>query len=116
MPIDWNDYHPNFKTRGPAYIKRKKYTCEECGRKRGDEYLTKGGKIDTIVIQAHHPNHDRMNPKAKLVALCEPCHLKADGGYHQKIRKRNAKEAELEAGQMILPGFEEKKKRGKKVS
>lgn len=108
-----NWYHPNFFTRGPWCIKRAKYTCLHCGRKRGDAYITEKGKPDTIVIQAAHVNHDPKNPRAKLMALCKPCHMSYDGYAHWKTKRRKAREAQLGAGQLELPLF---KQRSRKVS
>lgn len=76
-----------------------------CGRKRGEEYRTKEGKLDKIVIQAHHPNYDKMNPRAKLVAICEPCHRKIEGVHCGNVKRQQAREAEIQAGQMMLPEF-----------
>jgi 5-methylcytosine-specific restriction endonuclease McrA len=109
MPIDKNKYHPNFHKRRDYCIKRAKYTCQQCFKKRGDRYVTQQGKIEEVVIQAAHINHDPMNPRAKLKALCTQCHMKYDGdnhGKHAALTKRRKKiEKQLEDGQLYLPGF-----------
>jgi hypothetical protein len=74
-----------------------------------EQVCTNEGKSKKVIIQAHHPNFDKMNPRAKLVALCEPCHLRADSEHNLQVKRQQAREAEIEAGQMMLPGF------GKKV-
>jgi len=56
-----------------------------------------------------------MNPRAKLVALCEPCHLKADGKHNIQVKRQKVREAKLQAGQMELPGFKGKGKRKKVI-
>jgi 5-methylcytosine-specific restriction endonuclease McrA len=101
-----NWYHPNFFTRGPYCLKRAKYTCQHCGIKRGEEYTTKEGRIDKAVIQAAHVNHDPANQRAKLIALCKPCHLRYDGPMHGKkagqTRKRKNIQKQIDNGQLTF--------------
>lgn len=106
-----NWYHPNFFTRGPSCIKRAKYTCQHCGKKRGDEYRAETGRIDCVVIQAAHVNHDPANPRAKLIALCKQCHMSYDSPTHIQTKKRKKREAMIAAGQLEL--FTERKRRRK---
>ncbi|OLD63811.1 MAG: hypothetical protein AUF65_01505 [Chloroflexi bacterium 13_1_20CM_50_12] len=125
MPIDKSLYHPNFKKRGPACVKRAKYICQECGVKKGTERISKRGNPFKEQIHAHHVNYDIWNARAKLIALCTRCHLKADREHHAKNQRRTyyrkEYEAQVQIGQMtfnwrvreIIP-LKEKKKRGKK--
>lgn len=107
MPIDRSQYHPNFARRSQICLRRAKYTCQQCGRKRGEEFTAKSGRTEKGTIQAHHPNHDPMNSRAVLVALCEQCHLEADREYraqrqHRTIRRKQ-RQALISAGQLELP-------------
>lgn len=115
MPIEKSRYHPNFSKRAAYCVKQAKYTCQQCFKKRGDRYITQQGKIEEVVIQAAHINHDPMNPRAKLRALCTQCHMKYDGPNHGKnaalTRKRKEVETQLDAGQLFLPGFRPKVKK-----
>jgi 5-methylcytosine-specific restriction endonuclease McrA len=99
-------YHPNFFKRAQYCIKRAKYTCQHCGIKRGEEYITKGGNTDKAVIQAAHVNHDPTKARAKLIALCKPCHLKYDGPMHGekagKTKGRKKVQKQIDAGQLTF--------------
>jgi hypothetical protein len=101
-----NWYHPNFFKRGPYCIKRAKHTCQHCGIKRGEEYITKDGNTDKAVIQAAHVNHDPERARAKLIALCKPCHLKYDGPMHGKkagkTKRRKKVQKQIDAGQLTF--------------
>lgn len=119
MPIDKSLYHPNFKKRGPYCVKRAKYTCQECGVKKGTERIGKSGKPFKEQIHAHHINHDPWNPRAKLIALCTRCHLKADREHHtinkRRTYYRKEYDAQIQIGQMTFNWKikEQKRKRGK---
>ena len=112
-------YHPNFFHRRFQCIQIFKETCQHCGRKQRDEYITSSGNKSKIILQAAHLDHDPWNKDARLIALCKSCHLKYDAPMHGKhgsqTKRRKAVQAMVEAGQTRLPGFEEKKpqKRGK---
>lgn len=107
MPTDKSLYHPNFKWQGPLCVEQANYTCKHCGRERGQEYTTQEGKIDAIVIQAAHVNHDPWNPHPDLMALCEPCHNKYDAPMRGKnqSRTKGLKKyiTNLEAGAQLMP-------------
>jgi 5-methylcytosine-specific restriction endonuclease McrA len=106
MPIDKTLYHPNFKKRGPSCVKRAQYTCQECGIKQGTERISKKGNLFKEQIHAHHVNQDPWNARAKLLALCSRCHLKADKEYHaNNVRRtyyRKEYEAQVQIGQMTF--------------
>jgi 5-methylcytosine-specific restriction endonuclease McrA len=112
MPIDKSRYHPNFPKRASYCVKRAKYTCRECGIKKGDRYITQKGDTMKAVIQAAHINHDPMNARAKLRALCAVCHLKYDGPMHGKkaanTKKQKKIQIQIDAGQQYLRGFKPK--------
>ena len=68
------------------------------------------------MISAAHVNHDPTKPRAKLIILCQTCHLDYDIFDHaKKIRRtyhRKEREKQLENGQLELPlKFKNTKKR-----
>lgn len=107
MPIDRKQYHPNFSNRSKLCINRAGYTCQQCGRKQGEEFTAKSGRDEKVTLQAHHPNHDPMNGRAVLICLCEQCHLEIDKWYRgNRARQtfyRKKHEAQITAGQLELP-------------
>lgn len=112
MPSGWNrwsqdGYHPNFARRARYRKKRVKYTCEKCGAKQGDERMSKSGRPYKVVVSAAHVNHDPENARAKLLILCQVCHLEHDVFEHARKAsqtwKRKARQAEIQAGQLELP-------------
>ena len=62
-------------------------------------------------IQAAHLDHDPWNPNARLMAMCQPCHLRYDALEHGKnayqTKCRKQREAEMQAGQLELYWFDE---------
>lgn len=104
-----NWYHPNFFKRRATCLKKAKYTCQNCNKKQGDLHISETGNVSKIILQAHHPNNDRTNSRAILVALCKTCHLKEDGAVHKITRKRKKREDEIKNGQLELP-FKMRKK------
>lgn len=101
-----NWYHPNFFKRGPRCIEKAKYTCQHCGKKRGEQCIAKSGRLSKVVIQAAHANHDPENGRAVLIALCKQCHMRYDGLMHgtkaKRTHYRKITEGQIEAGQMLL--------------
>ena len=120
---NWNksDYHPNFSRRARWHKKRVGYACEECGAKQGATRLSKSGQPYRVVVSAAHVNHDPGNSKAKLIILCQVCHLEHDVFEHaRKIKRtyhRKEREKKIQAGQLELPlkFKKEKKKRRRKT-
>jgi 5-methylcytosine-specific restriction endonuclease McrA len=114
MPSGWKyweqkkeNYHPNFNKRALARKKRVKYTCELCGVKQGDTQINKYGKPYKVSVAAAHVNHDPWNARAKLIILCQRCHLHHDRWEHGKNARRThyrkQREAALQSGQLELP-------------
>ena len=114
MPSGWKHwerakekYHPNYPARSRARKKRVKYTCEECGTKQGETQINKYGKPYKVVVAAAHVNHDPHNARAKLIILCQRCHLRNDAPEHGKNARRThyrkQREAALQCGQLELP-------------
>lgn len=106
MPVNKKLYHPNFKKRSAACVKRAGYACQECGIKKGTERMSRKGNPFKEQIHAHHVNHDPGNPRAKLIALCTKCHFKADSEHHAKNQRRThyrkEYEAQIQIGQMTF--------------
>jgi len=105
----WNkdDYHPNFARRARWRKKRVGYTCEKCGAKQGEIRLSKSGRPYKVMAIAAHVNHDPQNARAKLIILCQTCHLEHDVFDHaRKIKRtyhRKERDKKLQAGQLELP-------------
>jgi hypothetical protein len=105
---NWNpeEYHPNFRERALARKKRVKYTCEQCGVKRGETLVNTYGKPYKAMMAAAHVNHDPRNGRAKLIILCQRCHLRHDAPEHAKKQRRTIhrkkREAQISAGQLTL--------------
>ncbi len=119
MPIDYKQYHPNFRKRAKRCIERAGYQCQHCLRKQGEEYVSKSGQKQQVALQAHHPNRDPMNGRAVLVALCVQCHLEEDKWYRAKkatsTKYRKKREAEISSGQLELPFYQKKARFAKKA-
>jgi len=107
-------YHDNFKHRRKECLKLANFTCQHCGLKSGDSYISYGGQQLKVVLQAAHLNHDPLNEYAVLICLCKQCHMSYDMPKHlestrSRIQKRKNKKVfdQIRAGQMVLPGFPE---------
>lgn len=65
------------------------WRCAACGKKCRQP----GEKLDTHkrTLTVHHIDHQPENcSRENLIALCTPCHLKADAQHHAESRKRRA--------------------------
>ena len=107
-----NWYHPNFFTRRKRCTARG--VCLHCGKKRGEGYVTDAGRIEKVVIQAAHRDHDPRNGRAVLIPLCKQCHMSYDHQQHIRTQRRKDREAQIAIGQLVGWWFE--KKRGKKIA
>jgi 5-methylcytosine-specific restriction endonuclease McrA len=114
MPSNWDNwkrnkekYHPNFDRRSKSRKKRVKYICEQCGARQGDTRVNKRGEPYKVMVAAAHVNHDPQNARAKLIILCQQCHLRHDGPEHGKNARRTfyrkKREAAINSGQLELP-------------
>ncbi len=125
MPMDRSKYPPNWPEISRRVREAAGQTCEWCGVPNGevgarDQFgrwhreadmeamnssegfaLWPDGwpKTVKIVLTVHHPNHDKDNPDAELVALCQRCHLNADRQYHvakaRETRRRKRGQTEM---------------------
>lgn len=89
----------------PEIAKRVKeaarWQCQQCGRQcyRPGEPCPDRSRILTV----HHINHipSDCSPD-NLIALCAPCHLRADAQHHARNARRTRA---AKTGQMFLPGL-----------
>lgn len=119
MPINYKDYHPEWKTRiRPDILKRDNNACAFCGVENGriihrfgkgigdwqywpegmqSEASSEDGRKSTkIVLTIAHLDHDKTNNDYEnLAALCQKCHLGIDMETHvanaRTTRERNKK-------------------------
>jgi hypothetical protein len=110
-----SDYHPNFKRRARYRKRLVKYTCEHCGARKGEERINKQGQPYKVMVAAAHVNHDPHNSRAKLIILCQVCHILHDRYDHaDKARRtyyRKKREAMIQAGQLELFGTHNRRKK-----
>jgi ssDNA-binding Zn-finger/Zn-ribbon topoisomerase 1 len=117
MPYDIKLYPPNWQKIAKKCKEQAGWKCEQCGAQHGEVRTGKTHKRPFIVnLAAAHLNHDIQNKQPALAALCQSCHMEHDGSAHAKTRKRKARQAQIDAGQGTLPGFEEKKRTSRRKS
>lgn len=113
MPIDYKEYHPDWKAISLRIRKeRAKDKCEWCGRENGsvwvkryphseweedddarDKEVAKAMRdyyhqVTPIVLTVAHIDHDKTNnDDANLAALCQRCHLNHDRKQHADNRR-----------------------------
>jgi len=110
--MDPKEYPANWRDIADAIKAAADWTCEHCGRKcresgetleafkarllesamNDEEGLAMHviehtlAEVDAhpirFILTVHHPNHDKDNPDAVLIALCSGCHLRADAPHH----------------------------------
>ena len=111
MPIDYKNYHPDWKDIiRPDILKRDGYKCKHCGisnrtlfiwegSKRviiddpwlHSYYVNKSIKLSKVVLTIAHLDGNRdNNDYINLAALCQSCHLNHDKHQHVMSRLINA--------------------------
>lgn len=91
MPMERNRYPEDWQQIATAVKEEADWKCEECGK----QCRRPGEPFDTHrrTLTVHHKDHIPENcERSNLVALCAPCHLKADKHHHVRTRKRRAEE------------------------
>ncbi|WP_288220154.1 HNH endonuclease [uncultured Adlercreutzia sp.] len=91
MPMERNRYPEDWQQIATAVKEEADWKCEECGK----QCRRPGEPFDTHrrTLTVHHKDHTPENcERSNLVALCAPCHLKADKHHHVRTRKRRAEE------------------------
>lgn len=93
-PTDWADIAQHIKEAAH-------WQCQKCGRQcyRPGEPCPDRSRVLTV----HHINHIPSDcRRANLIALCAPCHLRADAHHHARNARRTRAR---KVGQSFLPGF-----------
>lgn len=102
MPIDLNNYPKTWKTIALSVKTAADWTCQHCNKqcrkpKESIEAFFDRAGIESEDDRAHpqrfalttaHLDHDSSNPKARLAALCAPCHLRYDAPAKAARRKK----------------------------
>lgn len=87
MPLDYNNYPPNWLTEiRPAILERAQHHCEFCGvANYSYRWNSKARKWSKIVLTIAHLDHNTENNHSEnLRALCQSCHLRYDIEHHKK--------------------------------
>ena len=90
MPMDKRRYPPNWKEIAWRVKSTAAWKCQKCGK----QCRLPGEKLDTHqrTLTVHHIDHNPENCAIEnLIALCAPCHLKADAKHHAETRKNKEK-------------------------
>ena len=91
MPMDKKRYPKNWREIATAVKDAAGWKCQQCGK----QCRKPGEPLDTHrrTLTVHHIDHMPENCDASnLIALCAPCHLRADAKHHAETRigHRNA--------------------------
>lgn len=87
MPMEKERYPGNWKDLAFAVKEAAGWKCQSCGK----QCRKPGEKLDSHVrtLTVHHINHMPEDCRREnLIALCAPCHLRADAAWHTERRKR----------------------------
>ena len=120
MPIDYKEYHPDWKTKiRPDILQRDNNCCKFCGVKNlsiihrtgkgindwvywpegmeSEAWTLDGLKSTKVVLTIAHLDHDKTNNEYdNLAALCQKCHLGIDLKHHMKnARDTNERKKKL---------------------
>ena len=90
MPMDKARYPNDWEKIAFSVKESVGWTCQLCGK----ECRKPGERLDTHkrTLTVHHLDHQPENcARENLIALCAPCHLKADAKFHAENRKRKVK-------------------------
>lgn len=108
MPMDRKRYPANWKEIALEVKAAAGWRCAGCGKKCREP----GEKLDTHqrTLTVHHIDHNPENCKREnLIALCAPCHLRADAPHHAETRrKRKREQDEKRAGSVSAQGDPER--------
>lgn len=99
-------YPPNWKEMARGCKERAGWCCEWCGSAHGMERIGARGKPYKVILTVHHPDGDTENPDARIIALCQACHLRDDALMHAKhakeTRYRKIREQAVASGQLFF--------------
>jgi 5-methylcytosine-specific restriction endonuclease McrA len=86
MPAKMSNYPPDWRLIATCVKEAANWRCQECGKQcrlPGQP----GSQADMLTV--HHIDHNPRNCAAdNLIALCAPCHLRADAQHHARNAKR----------------------------
>lgn len=112
MPIDYKQYHPEWKTKiRPDILERDNHCCKICGVRNSsiihrygkgmeewhywpqgmesEAWSLDGLKSTKIVLTIAHLDQDKTNNDYEnLAALCQKCHLALDARHHSQNRRK----------------------------
>ena len=89
MPMERDRYPEDWERIASKVKESNGWRCEGCGK----QCRRPGEPFDTHkrTLTVHHINHRPEDCREEnLVALCAPCHLRADAKHHAETRKRRA--------------------------
>ncbi len=102
MPMDPDAYPTDWVEIARGVKEAAGWRCQKCGKQcyRPGEPVTDRRRVLTV----HHRNHRPMDCRPEnLIALCAPCHLRADAHHHARNARRTRAR---KTGQLFLPGME----------
>ena len=95
MPMDKARYPANWGEIAAAVNEAADWKCAEGGK----QCRRPGEKLDTHkrTLTVHHINHQPEDCRPEnLVALCAPCHLRADAKHHAENRQKRGQKNDAE--------------------
>lgn len=124
MPINYRNYHPDWKQISKRIRERDGQKCKQCGvangaigcrDQDGNFYTEKDidrdgvmpgavlGKAIKIVLTVAHLDHDNTNnADSNLAALCQRCHLLLDADQHKANAAATRLKKKIAAGQIQM--------------
>lgn len=92
MPMEKGRYPADWKQIALEVKEAAGWRCQQCGkqcRKPGEGLETPGRSGHQYTLTVHHKNHRPEDCSVEnLIALCAPCHLRADAPWHAERRRR----------------------------
>ena len=102
MPMEKGRYPADWKRIALAAKEAAEWKCQQCGkqcRMPGERLDTPGKAGHQFTLTVHHKDHQPENCSVEnLIALCAPCHLKADAQWHAERRRKKRGGQEHENG------------------
>ena len=112
MPMNMNDYPPDWPDIAARIKAEVHYICEDCGRqcrRPGERFDTHRRTMSVHHVGAPKPDgsegdqHDKMDVRREnLLALCSKCHLARDLPIHMANAARTRRAKKIQAGQMEM--------------